>query len=118
METGQHVDHRIQALLGDVHLQPHNPIGAQGSLEQHGDVFDLLPFPWIRHGRFIGNQLGIGLHHLVDHAQTMGANGDYRSLLPRNERRSNRNPGLVSVGTPEKVILTFNPRCRKTFGSH
>jgi hypothetical protein len=54
----------------------------------------------------------------VDHAQTMGANGDYRSLLPRNERRSNRNPGLVSVGTPEKVILTFNPRCRKTFGSH
>ena len=78
IQTRQHADYFFHFIFGDIHFDAHHFFTAQRPFEQKCNLFYFGAFGFIFPGIGVGNQLGIGLHELVNHAQTVGLNCGFR----------------------------------------
>ena len=65
-DAGEDLNHTLEVICRNVHLEPHHSFCSEGPLKKKRDLFNLFPFPWILIRFPIGNQLGIGLQELFE----------------------------------------------------
>src|SRR5262249_7726519 len=72
-QAGNHRNHRLQLLLGDVHLDAYLILRRKRALQEDADLVDLLALPRELQGGAVGDELRIRFKELADDAQTIGA---------------------------------------------
>ncbi len=62
----QLLEHGCQIVTAHVQHQPHLAQSGDGALEQHGEVFELVPLLRVLPGVDVGDELGVRLEHRLD----------------------------------------------------